>query len=82
MREDISAPLQDIIGKFARSGGVPIAADTLLDSDLAIDSPRMVDILLDIEDRFHISIDDTQMRNIKTFGELVAFVDGIVNAST
>lgn len=74
--------LKEIIERYAPSDGAksPIAADTTLE-DMGIDSPRRIDILLDIEDHFTISIEDDQFDKVKTFGDLVSLIDTIAAAS-
>ena len=43
--------------------------------DLKINSARIVDIILDIEDRFGIDIPMKNLEQIKTIGDLVAVVE-------
>jgi acyl carrier protein len=73
---DINEELKKIVCRFApRSGPAPVLRpETRLVDDVGIDSPRMVDIVLDIEDRFGITVEDEQIQKVKTFGDLVALV--------
>lgn len=43
--------------------------------DLGVNSARLVDIVLDIEDAFHIEIDDKSADNICTVGDAVNLIE-------
>lgn len=83
MQQNISETLRQILNRFAprKDGELRLTDSTLLITDLGIDSPRMIDILLDIEDHFRVTIDDTQFQEVKTFGDLVALIDGLLEKS-
>jgi len=49
-----------------------ISMDSSFES-LKIDSLDMVEIVMDIEEEFDVSIEDSE--NLKTVGDLVAFID-------
>ena len=74
--------LKEIVERYAPRDGAaaPVSSDATLD-DMGIDSPRRVDILLDIEDCFKISIQDDQFDKVRTFKDLVNLVDSIAAAS-
>jgi acyl carrier protein len=84
MEQNVLEALKEIISRFApkRSGDLVLTTDTLLDDEIGIDSPRMIDILLDIEDRFKITIEDRQFQEVRTFGDLVRLVSGVINVSS
>ena len=44
--------------------------------DLGADSLDVVDLLMSIEDEFEIEVPDDEIENIKTVGELVAYIEG------
>lgn len=52
-----------------------ITVDTLIADDLGADSLDVVDLLMSIEDEFEIEVPDDEIENIKTVGELVAFIE-------
>ena len=68
--------LEGIIRRFApkSSAPIPVGPQTHLIDEIGIDSPRMVDIVLDVEDRFGFTIDDQEVQKIRTFGDLVNLV--------
>ena len=72
----IAETLAGIIRRFApKTGGeLPLTPATHLVNDAGIDSPRMIDIVLEVEDRFGIVVDDEEVQKVRTFGELVALV--------
>ncbi len=59
----------------------PLTEATSLAGELDIDSPRMVDIVLDVEGKFNIRTDDSQSSELKTIGEIVDMVQNLVNAA-
>ena len=53
-----------------------ITVDTKIADDLGADSLDVVDLLMSIEDEFEIEVPDDEIENIKTVGELVAYIEG------
>ena len=52
-----------------------ISEETTLLADLRINSARMVDIVLDIEDLFNISVSDEQLDALRTVGDACRVVE-------
>lgn len=52
-----------------------ITRDDRLSEDLGADSLDAVELIMNIEDEFDISISDDEAQDIKTVGQLVDFVD-------
>lgn len=52
-----------------------ITLDTHIQDDLGADSLDVVDMLMSIEDEFEIEIPDEEIDNIRTVGELVAYIE-------
>ncbi|MBQ9083829.1 MAG: acyl carrier protein [Clostridia bacterium] len=52
-----------------------ITVDTLIADDLGADSLDVVDVLMSLEDEFDIEIPDDEIENIKSVGELVAYIE-------
>lgn len=52
-----------------------ITPETLIVDDLGADSLDIVDILSSIGDEYDIEIDDMQMENIRTVGDIVSFIE-------
>ncbi len=53
-----------------------ITYDTKIADDLGADSLDVVDLLMSIEDEFEIEVPVDEIENIKTVGELVAYIEG------
>lgn len=73
--EEIRAGLADIVNEVA---GVP-AADVQLDKnfvdDLDVDSLSMVEVVVAAEEKFGVSIPDEDVRDLKTVGDAVSFIE-------
>lgn len=52
-----------------------VTLTTDIQSDLGADSLDVVDLIQAIEDEFGISIPDADAQNIKTIGDIVAYVE-------
>lgn len=76
-RKYIFAELVKIISTFSKAPetvGVVTPSSKLRD-DIGIDSARLVDIWLDIESRFDVSIDESAMDGVATLDDLTTAVD-------
>ena len=74
-KTDIQAELAAIVEEIA---GVP-ADDVQLDkafvADLDVDSLSMVEIVVAAEEKFGVRIPDDQVKNLKTVGDAVDYID-------
>jgi len=52
---------------------------TLILKDLKINSARIIDIVLDVEEEFDIEIDDISMEKILSIGDLAAVIQGKIS---
>ena len=57
-----------------------LTESTSLVNELNINSARMVDIVIDLEEKFGVTIDDAKMPKLEKVSDVVALVDGLVNA--
>jgi acyl carrier protein len=73
--EDIRAELAEIVNEVA---GIPVD-DVQLDKsfvdDLDVDSLSMVEIVVAAEEKFGVEIPDDQVKNLKTVGDAVSFIE-------
>ena len=73
--EEIRADLADIVNEVA---GIP-ADDVQLDKsfvdDLDVDSLSMVEVVVAAEEKFDVKIPDDEVKNLKTVGDAVAFIE-------
>jgi acyl carrier protein len=77
--EEIRAGLADIVNEVA---GIP-AEDVQLDKsfvdDLDVDSLSMVEVVVAAEEKFDVKIPDDEVKNLKTVGDAVAFIERAQN---
>lgn len=52
-----------------------INLDTNLQEDLDADSLDAVEIIMNIEEEFDIKVDDDELENIKTIGDIVKYIE-------
>ena len=67
--ENIQAQIQDVLQPFAKEGQT-IDDDTELVADLGLDSVQVMELLLEIEDRFDISIPLNILPDVRTVHDL------------
>ncbi|HTS05495.1 MAG TPA: acyl carrier protein [Candidatus Eisenbacteria bacterium] len=80
-RDEIREKVLSILSRFAERTGkkVKLSESTKLD-ELEINSAQMIDIVLDLEDEFGVSIDDTETPKLRTVSDLVTLADKLVNS--
>ena len=80
---NVGATLAQIVRHFAPRdrAGLPLNPETHLIDDIGIDSPRMIDVVLEVEDRFGISVADDAVERVRTFGEMEALVAELTGAA-
>ena len=73
--EEIREQLADIVNEVA---GIP-AADVQLEKsftdDLDVDSLSMVEIAVAAEERFEVRIPDEEIKNLRTVGDAVTYIE-------
>ena len=77
--EEIRSNLAEIVNEIA---GIPVE-DVQLDKsftdDLDVDSLSMVEVVVAAEERFDVKIPDDEVKNLKTVGDAVAFIERAQN---
>ncbi|WP_328995443.1 acyl carrier protein [Kribbella sp. NBC_01245] len=77
--EEIRSSLADIVNEIA---GIPVE-DVQLDKsftdDLDVDSLSMVEVVVAAEEKFSVKIPDEEVKNLKTVGDAVAFIERAQN---
>ena len=74
----MSQTLEGLAAIVNEVAGTPIADITPEKSfvdDLDIDSLSMVEVVMACEDKFGVSIPDGEVKNLKTVGDAVAYID-------
>jgi acyl carrier protein len=74
--DSLIATLEKHIAKFTapECRNVVLSPTTHLVNELGIDSARMIDIVLDVEDTFNITMKDEEIDSARTFGDLLELV--------
>ena len=74
---EITTSLETIVRRFAPKdrAAIKLNRETRLTDEAGIDSPRMIDLVLAVEDAFAMTVSDDDIDRVKTFGELVDLVE-------
>ena len=75
--EENLAQLIAVLQRHAEAD-ILVQADTLLASDLGIDSAQLMEVLLEVEDEFDISIPLNVLPNVNTVDELAVELDKLL----
>lgn len=68
-KEAIFADIARLLERF-RAGEQPITTDTVIAEDLTMDSLQVMDLMMELEDRFDVSIPLNLVPEIATVGQL------------
>lgn len=75
--ENIEAEIVEVlVGRLP--AGVPVSAQTQIARDLGLDSVAIMDFVMDLEDRFDISIPLDRIAEVETVGDLSRAVEGLM----
>ncbi|MDD6012755.1 MAG: acyl carrier protein [Oscillospiraceae bacterium] len=66
--------LTKIICEHIGNNDVTITKDTVLIADLGLNSLDLVNLACIVEDEFDIQIPDREIKNLKTVGDVIAFI--------
>ena len=72
--EEILGVLAEIVNEVAGVETGEITPDKSFVDDLDIDSLSMVEIAVQVEDRFGVKVPDDELANLKTIGDAVDYV--------
>ncbi|GAA3823077.1 acyl carrier protein [Nocardioides panacisoli] len=73
--EEIRAELADIVNEVAGVPADDVALDKSFVDDLDVDSLSMVEVVVEAEERFGVKIPDDEVKNLKTVGDAVAYIE-------
>jgi acyl carrier protein len=67
-----------IVKKFAKDANAlaSISMETSILKDLKVNSARLVDVVLELEDAFGITVNDDQADKVRTVGDAVKLIVG------
>ena len=72
---DIRAELADIVEEIAGVPADDVQSDKQFVADLDVDSLSMVEIVVAAEEKFGVRIPDDEVKNLKTVGDAVSFIE-------
>ena len=78
--EDIRAGLADIVNEVAGIPADEVQLDKSFTDDLDVDSLSMVEVVVAAEESFGVKIPDDEVKNLKTVGDAVAYIESAQNA--
>lgn len=67
--------LTKIICKHTGNNDITITVDTILIADLGLNSLDLVNLACIVEDEFDIEIPDRAIKDFKTVGDVIAFIE-------
>ncbi len=73
--EEIRSDLAEIVNEVAGVDTADVQLDKAFVEDLDVDSLSMVEVVVAAEEKFGVSIPDEQVKNLKTVGDAVAFIE-------
>lgn len=74
---DTEALVFEVLAKFADAQGTKLTLETELGADLALDSMRIMEVMLELEDRLDISIPQNILPNLRTLGDLARELESL-----
>lgn len=73
---EIFKDLVKIITPYCKNDDIQnISKETRFIEDLGVNSARLVDIVIDIEDKFNVVIEDESADQIRTIGDAIAVIE-------
>ncbi len=73
--EEIRSGLADIVNEVAGIPAEDVQLDKSFTDDLDVDSLSMVEVVVAAEEKFDVKIPDDEVKNLKTVGDAVAFIE-------
>jgi acyl carrier protein len=73
--EEIRSGLAEIVNEIAGIPAEDIQLEKSFTDDLDVDSLSMVEVVVAAEERFGVSIPDDDVKNLKTVGDAVTYIE-------
>ncbi len=73
---EVQSKVVEIIGRYAKNKDAlgSVTAETNILEDLKVNSARLVDVILDLEDEFDIEVEDEDADAVNTVGDAVKLI--------
>lgn len=77
---EVQSKVVEVIGRYAKNKEAleSVTVDTNILEDLKVNSARLVDVILDLEDEFDIEVEDEDADAVNTVGDAVALIQSKV----
>ena len=69
--------VKEMIASQLRVDASAITEDSRLVEDLKADSANIMVMIMDLEDRFGVTVEDDQIMKLKTVGDVVRYIDSV-----
>jgi acyl carrier protein len=79
--QDVVARIIDIVTPLAEGRVAVIGADTELTGQLALDSLKVMDLVVAVEDQFDISVPINALADARTVGDLATLIQKLAGES-
>ena len=73
--EEIRTQLADIVNEVAGVDAADVQLEKSFVDDLDVDSLSMVEVVVAAEEAFGVTIPDSEVKNLKTVGDAVSFIE-------
>jgi acyl carrier protein len=73
--EEIRAGLAELVNEVTGLDADDVQLDKSFTEDLDVDSLSMVEIVVAAEEKFGVTIPDDEVKNLKTVGDAVGFIE-------
>lgn len=70
--------IQKVFSEVSGNPDMKITEETLVDDNLGFNSLGFVQLVCAIEDEFDIDVPNTQIKKIKTIGDIIEFLESVV----
>ena len=77
--EEIRTDLADIVNEVAGIDPAEVQSDKSFIDDLDVDSLSMVEVVVAAEEKFGVKIPDDEVKNLRTVGDAVAYIERAQN---
>jgi acyl carrier protein len=77
MMSQVLDDVKGVVGKFAKNKAAlgSAGAETKIRSELGVSSANLVDMVLEFEERFNVSISDDELGKVTTLGDAVSLIE-------
>jgi acyl carrier protein len=73
--EEIRAALAEIVNEVAGVDVDDVQLDKSFVDDLDVDSLSMVEVVVEAEEKFGVTIPDAEVKNLRTVGDAVSYIE-------